>query len=523
MSAIPPALAVDPSRHRTPPPGSRARPVVEAVGVTKRFGTTVALDRVSVRVRPGIHALLGENGAGKSTLMKCLLGHHPPDSGTLLVDDREERIRRPHDAHALGIGMVYQHFTLAPNLTVLENLVLAAGRRRWRIDWRSERAAYQQRLAHMPFAVDLDAPVVSLTAGEKQKVEIVKQLFLERRLLILDEPTSVLTPVEADDVLGRLRDRVAHGDLNVVLITHKLREVLAYADYITVLRGGRHMTTEPRDALDAARLSALMVGDRELAELRDRRVKRGAAPWLEIEDLGAETDRGRPALQGISLGVADGEIVGVAGVSGNGQRELAEILAGQRQARSGQIRVGGRPFHATRTEIKARHVHCLPEDPLRNACVPEMSVADNLAFRRFDEPDYSRGGWWLRRDRLWPRARTLMDRFGVKAASPGVPIATLSGGNVQRAVLARELVDEIQVLVASNPCFGLDVTAVAQVHAQLMEVRNRGAAVLLISEDLDELMELADRIVVLFEGRLVYQATRDEADLTVIGRRMSGG
>jgi general nucleoside transport system ATP-binding protein len=495
---------------------------VETIGTGKRFGDLVALDDVSVRVQAGsVHALLGENGAGKSTLVKCIMGYHRPDTGSVLVDGREMEIATPRQAHALGLGMVYQHFTLVPHMTVLENMVMARADVPMVIDWAAERRRLQAFLASMPFSVTLDAPVAALAAGEKQKAEVLKQLYLESRFLILDEPTSVLTPNEADEILGMIRD-MAHADqITVLIITHKFREVMAFADEVSVLRRGRLVGGGPVASLGPDAMAKMMVGDQEIRGMDGRALLAAQAQCIELDGLQAEDDEGLPAVRGVTLSVRGGEIVGLAGVSGNGQSELVQVLAGQRDATAGEVRIHGQSYGARRAEMLRHRVSLLPEEPLRNACIPRMSVADNMAFRRFDQPPYATGAW-LRRGAFRRAAVELIARYRVRTSSPDAPIGTLSGGNVQRAVLARELSGDVDVLIAANPVFGLDFAAVADIHAQIMAARNRGAAVLLVSEDLDELLELSDRLLVIFEGRIVHETTPAAADLTVIGRYMAG-
>jgi simple sugar transport system ATP-binding protein len=495
---------------------------VEAVSMTKRFGHFVALDRVSLKVVPGtLHALLGENGAGKSTLVKCVMGYHPPDEGGVIVGGHEQTIANPRDAHALGLGMVYQHFTLVPAMTVTENLVLARDRVPAVIDWRRETKDLERFLERMPFRVPLGTRVAALSAGERQKCEILKQLYLERRFLILDEPTSVLTPDEADEVLGMLRQMVVAGDLTVLMITHKFREVMAFADEVTILRRGRLAGGGDVKDMTADAMARMMIGAEALTVQPARSAALGS-PRLEIGGLNALDDGGQPAVRNISLTVHAGEIVGIAGVSGNGQRQFVEVLAGQRDPVGGEIRINGEPYHATREDMRRHRLSCLPEEPLKNACVARMSVAENLAFREFDRPPFARGGWWLERSRFRDNAVRQIEHYRIRTRSPDTSVSDLSGGNVQRTVLARELGGNVDIMIASNPCFGLDFAAVAQIHAELMAVRNRGAAVLLVSEDLDELLELADRILVIFRGGLVYEARAGEADLTEIGRHMAG-
>jgi len=498
---------------------------VEILGMTKRFGALTALDDVSLRVAPGsFHALLGENGAGKSTLVKCLVGYHQPDAGSIVVERRERDIRSPHAAHALGIGMVYQHFTLVPSMTVAENLVMARDDVPAVVRWREERERLAAFMTAVPFTVDLDAPVSRLAAGEKQKVEILKQLYLKRRFMILDEPTSVLTPAEADEVLGMLRAMAQAGQVTVLMITHKFRDVMAFADAVSVLRRGR-LSGEGRVAdLTPANLAEMMVGAREIPEAHAARRNGGGparAPRLAVERLVVEDDRGRSAVDHVTLAVRPGEIVGVAGVSGNGQRELVEALVGQRAPLAGAITVDGRPYRATRHAIRFHGSFSLTEEPLRSACVARMSVAENLALRTFDRAPIALGPF-VRRRALREQAARLIAGFKIKAPGPDAPITTLSGGNVQRAVLARELSEDVSVLVAANPVFGLDFAAVAEIHARILAARERGAAVLLVSEDLDELLALSDRIVVMFGGRIVHETPAATADVAVIGPCMAG-
>jgi len=495
---------------------------LEVIAMSKRFGTFVALDQVSLRVHTGtVHALLGENGAGKSTLVKCIMGYYRPDDGDLLVWGRERTLSNPREAHALGMGMVYQHFTLVPNMTVAENLLMARPSLPAVIRWSQERQAMEAFMATMPFTVDLNARIYTLAAGEKQKVELLKQLYLDRQLLILDEPTSVLTPGEADELLGLLHTMTRQGRLTVLMITHKLREVEAFTDAVTVLRRGKFVGTGTVGKLSSAAMTEMMIGSRHIPPAMERAQREPGPQRLAIRGLQALNDRGVPALRDVHLTLHAGEIVGIAGVSGNGQRELVEILAGQRTPVAGEVEVGGQSYQATRQQMTQHRVCCLPEEPLRNACVPRMSVSDNLVFRRFDRPPLTRGGWWLQFTAIARLAHDLIRRYRIATPSPQAPIANLSGGNVQRTVLARELSDAVEVLIAANPCFGLDVAAAAEIRSQIMAVRNRGSAVLLVSEDLDELLALADRILVMSNGQIVYETPIQTADVATIGHHMA--
>ena len=510
---------------------------LETFELTKRFGNFTAMDSVTMKVAPGsVHALLGENGAGKSTLVKCVAGSQRPDGGAVLVDGRERDIATPIVARSLGIGMVYQHFTLAPGMSVAENLLLAGGRTSAVIDWKKERAALAEFLTTTPFRLDLDATPAGLSAGEKQKLELLKQLYLRPRLLILDEPTSVLTPQEADEVLAFVRAVARRGECTVLMITHKFREVMAYADEVTVLRRGRKVHGAAVAATTPAQLAHAMMGEAAAAkhevaaeagtQAPRTSVAADAAVALEIDALSAMGDRGTLAVRSLSLAVRAGEILGIAGVSGNGQRELVEAIVGQRARAGGLVRVAGQTYAGRRGENRRLQLRALTEEPLKSASVGELSVAHNMALRDFDQPPLQGGRvpglTWLRFGAWRERAREWIAEYGIKTRGETAAIASLSGGNVQRAVLARELAGKINVLIAANPVFGLDFAAVAEIHARIVQVRQKGGAVLLVSEDLDELLELADRIVVMSEGQIVYETAAAEADRRTIGAHMGG-
>ena len=494
---------------------------IETLAMTMRFGAFTALDNVSIKVTPGsFHVLLGENGAGKSTLVKCIMGFYQPTSGQLMIDGREVAVSNPKEAHAHGLGMVYQHFTLVPSLTAAENLVISRNDVPSVIDWKMERAGLAAFMEKMPFSVPLDIPVGRLAAGEKQKLELLKQLYLGRRFLILDEPTSVLTPAEADELLGMVRGLTTSGELTCLMISHKFREVTAFADEVSVLRRGRHVGGGKVGELSTEDMAAMMIGEKMTIRPAER-VALAHETVLSVSGVRAPDRSGFKTIDIVDLKVATGEIVGIAGVSGNGQLELMEILAGQRPLDAGEIRVKGEAFRATRGEARKFNVRYLPEEPLKNACAPRMSVAENIAFRDFDY-DGGKPQIWLNATRMAARAKTLVNDFKVKTASLGAPISSLSGGNVQRAVLARELTGEVDLLIITNPCFGLDFSAVSEIRARILAARNTGTAVLLISEDLDEILELSDRILVMSEGRIAYETPAESADIGVIGQYMAG-
>ncbi len=499
-------------------------PELEVVNMTKRFGTFTALDNVSLHLKPGkFHALLGENGAGKSTLVKCIMGFYKPTSGEVLIDKQNRTIESPRDAHKHGIGMVYQHFTSVPAMTVAENLVLSKFDSPNLIKWKEEYEELNAFMATSPFQVPLNIPVSQLAAGQKQKLEILKQIYLKVGVLILDEPTSVLTPQEADEVLGLLRQAVTDEKLSVLIISHKFREVTAFCDEITVLRKGKFAGNGLVKNLSISDMAEMMMGEKRQPKPVEKIAHPNPTSVLDVQNIHANKDNGIEAVKNVNFTVYSGEIVGIAGISGNGQRELVEVLAGQRNATSGKVLVNGDIYTATRAEMYRHKVFSLPEEPLQNACVPHMSVAENLALRTFDRPPQAKGGILLILKAMRQMALGLISTFKIKTPSTETPIGNLSGGNVQRAVLARELSEEhINLLIAANPCFGLDFAAVEYIHGSIIEARNKGVAVLLVSEDLDELLKLADRIFVISEGELVYESAIADADFNTIGQRMAG-
>lgn len=496
---------------------------LETRGMTKIFGSLVALEDVSIRVKPGeFHALLGENGAGKSTLVKCIMGFYQPTRGEILVDGKLTPIRNPADAKANHIGMVYQHFTLVPSLTAAENMVMSRPNLPAIINWKAEIEELRAFMERMPFKVPLTVPVASLSAGEKQKLELLKQIYLDQHFLILDEPTSVLTPGEADEVLGMLRGLTRDKAITVLMITHKFREVTAFCDHVTVLRRGRMAGAGKVGEISTEEMSRMMIGETEIRASAQRVAKVETDMELELAGIFVDDDEGLPAVEAVNLKIAGGEILGIAGVSGNGQSELLEALSGQRPMKDGQVFIKGQPFTPKRSDFYRFSVFGLPEEPLKNATVPRMSVAENMAFRTFDKPPTASLGWWLSPSIIRKRAADLIKAYRVKTPSGDTPIEQLSGGNVQRAVLARELSGEVGVLIVANPCFGLDFASVAEIRAQIMDQRNAGAAVLLVSEDLDEILELSDRVAVMSEGRINYVAPIGETDRNTIGKYMAG-
>jgi general nucleoside transport system ATP-binding protein len=499
------------------PPVSRGAPALALRGITKRFGDLLANDRIDFDVRPGeVHALLGENGAGKTTAMRIAYGLTHPDSGQILVEDEVQAIRSPRDAIEAGVGMVTQHFALVRPMTVAENLVLGRAST-LRLDLNAARRQAEEASARFGIRVDPAARVADLSVGEQQRVEILKALSRDCRILILDEPTAVLVPDEVQALFATLRLLVGEG-MAVVFISHKLAEVRAISQRITVLRRGAVVGTADGQT-DERELARMMVGRPSFGVERPSDGGWAAhEPILRIRDLHVLGPQELPALSTVSLEVAAGEIVGVAGVSGNGQTELVEVLSGMRPPTAGSITVGDTDVTAANpTAVMAAGVGRIPED--RHASlVGELSVAYNLVLERLDE--FRRGG---RIDEAAVRthAEELIARFDIRAR-PDDPVVTLSGGNIQKVLLARVLSRDPRLLVVSQPTRGLDVGATEYVRSQLLAARQRGAAVLVVSEDLDELLALADRLVVLYEGRIVGQLTAADADVEHIGMLMAG-
>jgi ABC-type uncharacterized transport system ATPase subunit len=481
-------------------------------GIVKRFGDVVANDGVDFTLERGtIHALLGENGAGKTTLMRILYGLTSPDAGeTVLAGERVE-IRSPADAIAAGVGMVTQHFSLVGPMTVAENVVLG-DEGGFRLDLRAARAKVAEASERVGISVDPDARVAALSVGERQRVEIVKALSRECRILILDEPTAVLVPQQVEALFDALR-RLREQGLAVVFITHKLREVMEISDEVTVLRQGRVAGTVATRETNERELGRMMVG-RPMTGVSSGAPHVAGEPVLRVDSVSARGSHGLPALRDVSLEVRGGEILGVAGVSGNGQTELAEVLSGMRACTSGRIGVAGRDVtNARPSQVAAAGVGRIPED--RNASVVrDLSVAYNLVLEHLD--DYRRGPL-LDERRIRATADELIDRFQIRARADDA-VGNLSGGNVQKVVLAREP----KVLVVAQPTHGLDVGATEYVRSQLVAQRNAGAAVLLVSEDLEELLALADRLVVMYEGEIVGRFDSADVDVERLGLLMAG-
>lgn len=496
--------------------------VLEARGITKRFPGVLANDQVDLTLKEGeILALLGENGAGKTTLMNIIYGLYQPDEGEIYVFGKKAHIRSPHDAIRLGIGMVHQHFMLVPVFTVAENLILGAEVTRGGImlDLRRAREAVRHLSNQYGLKVDPDAYIEDLPVGVQQRVEILKALYRGARILILDEPTAVLTPQEVEDLFHIMRQLKARG-VSIVFITHKLKEVLTIADRIMVMRQGRVVGETTPEQTSEAELASMMVG-REVVLRVEKPPARPGEVVLEVEDLYVE-ERGVPVVDGVSLKVRAGEILGIAGVQGNGQTELAEVLTGLRRPQGGVVRIAGErvPFEQARVLIERGLAH-IPEDRQRHGLVLPFSVADNLVLCTYYKAPFAKG--WQRNPRaVLEYAKRLIAQFDIRTPGPQVPVATLSGGNQQKVIVAREFSRPVRVLIANQPTRGLDVGSIEYIHKRIIELRDQGVAVLLISAELDEILSLSDRIAVMYEGRIVAEVDAEKADRATLGLWMAG-
>jgi general nucleoside transport system ATP-binding protein len=499
-----------------------AVPLLEMRGLTKRFPGVVADDHVDFDVRTGeVHTLFGENGAGKSTLMHVLYGLYQPDEGEIRLNGQPVAIRSPAEAIRLGIGMIHQHFMLVDTLTVAENVALGLhSSRRPLTDLRRVSKRVGELSARYRLEVEPEALIWQLSVGERQRVEIIKALYRDVSLLILDEPTAVLTPGEVDHLFGVLRQMASDGR-GLVFISHKIREVLELSDRITVLRSGRKVATVGRGEVGPHTLAEMMVGH-ELPSEEPSTATAVGEVRLTVRDLHVRGDRGADAVRGVSLDVHSGEIVAIAGVSGNGQRELAEAVAGLRGPISGSIRIGDAEL-AGRGPARAREAGLgfVPEERMRDGVVTGFSVAENLLLIDNATWPYSRFGF-LRSRIIRRHCEELVEMFDVKTPSLETPVASLSGGNVQKLILAREVSGEPPVLLAAQPTRGVDVGAARYIHDRLVRQRDSGTALLVISEDLDEVLSIADRVLVMYEGKIVAEADPRQSTREALGMMMAG-
>jgi simple sugar transport system ATP-binding protein len=497
-------------------------PVLELRGITKQFPGVLANDHIDLDLKRGeVHALLGENGAGKSTLMNILYGLYRPDEGEILIQGKPVAFSSAKDAIAQGIGMVHQHFMLIPVMTVAENIVLGTEPTEAGVflDYSAARERVREIATTFGFRVDPDARVQNITVGQQQRVEILKALYRRADILILDEPTAVLTPQEATELFGILKSLRSEG-MSIIFISHKLNEVLEIADRISVLRRGKKIGTVPREGATEPELARMMVG-RDVVLRVEKPPPTMGEPLLEISDLHVFDDREIEKVRGVSLQVRAGEILGIAGVDGNGQTELIEAITGLRRPQSGTITVAGKAVrHAhARTMLDAGIGH-IPEDRQRRGLVLEFSLAENIALHDYCYPPDSEHGWLFPR-RLIERARRLIKDFDIRGGNPQTRAGALSGGNQQKVVVAREVERDPKALVAAQPTRGLDVGAIEYVHRRLVAERDEGRAILLVSLELEEILSLSDRILVMFEGQIVGEyppsATEEELGLAMIG------
>ena len=496
--------------------------LLEVTGVTKRYPGVVANDNVSLTVNAGeVVALLGENGAGKSTLLKAVFGLIKPDSGEIKIGGTPIVFGDTAGVISRGVGMVHQHFQLVPVMTVAENLILGDEPKRGLfINQKAARAEIIALSKRYGLEVDPDAVIEDLPVGMQQRVEILKALRKDVKLLILDEPTAVLTPQEIDELLGVIRN-LAKSGVGVVLITHKLHEVMAVADRVVVLRGGKLVgTTTPKETNEAG-LAQMMVGRSVVLQVNRTEAKRGAVV-LEVKDLQVRDDRKIMSVKGVDLTLHKGEILGVAGVEGNGQRELVEAICGMRHRESGQVLING-----VATKDMAPHsvheagISHIPEDREKHGLVASYTIADNLVLNQFDQAPFAKG--WVRNlAEVAKNAHQLVEKFDIRTPSAFNTASSLSGGNKQKVVVARELSEDLPVLVAAQPTRGVDVGSIEFIHNQLISARDKGAGVLLVSAELDEILSLSDRIAVMSGGQIVAIVESKDADRNYIGRLMAG-
>lgn len=505
--------------------GNTADAVVEMTKITKRFPGIVANDSVNLTVRRGtIHALLGENGAGKSTLMNILFGLYQPDEGEIRLNGKPVSIANPNVAGELGIGMVHQHFMLVHNFTVTENIMLGAETTKGgiRLDRRKAAQRVRELSAAYGLAVDPDALIEDISVGMQQRVEILKTLYRGADILIFDEPTAVLTPQEIAELLAVMRSLVASGK-TIILITHKLKEIMRVCDEVTIIRRGKVVDTLPVAGSRPDELAAKMVG-REVNFAVEKKAREHTGTLLEVRDVTLADARGVKALDGIGFELRAGEIFGIAGVDGNGQKELVEVLTGLAKPAGGEVLLKGRSVAgASPRAIAEAGVGYIPEDRHKRGLVLDFDIGENLALKTYDKPPFAKGAFgFLQYDRIYEKARELIRLFDVRTPGERTKARSLSGGNQQKVVIAREVDANPDVLIAAQPTRGLDVGAIEFIHRRLVEQRDQGKAVLLLSLELDEILALSDRIGVIFGGKLVGILPAAEADEKTLGLMMAG-
>lgn len=498
--------------------------VIQMKDIVKKFGDFTANDHINLTVHKGeVHAILGENGAGKSTLMNVLYGLYKPTSGQIFIDGQEVHLNGPRHAIELGVGMVHQHFMLIQPFTVTDNIILGVEPTRGIVvDEKTARKRVIELSERYGMKVDPDAKIQDISVGMQQRVEILKVLYRGAKTLILDEPTASLTPQEIDELMEIIRNLTADGK-SVILITHKLKEIKACSDYCTIIRQGKYIDTVKVSDVSESQLASMMVG-RNVSFTVDKPDKEPGKEVLEVKDLRAKDYRGAEILKGLDLHVRAGEIVGLAGVDGNGQTELVEILTGLKKAESGMIMMEGKDvFNRTPKELFDAGISCIPADRQKNGLVLDFSVEDNLILQHYNEEPYAKHNI-LQRNVIRRHAAELEERFDIRPRhTEAHPAGTLSGGNQQKVIIAREVTNDKELLIAFNPTRGLDVGAIEFVHRYLVEQRNKGRAVLLVSFELDEIIDLSDRIDVIFDGKIQGEIAGKDADEKELGFMMAGG
>lgn len=496
---------------------------VKMTDIVKKFGEVLACDHVNFSVKTGeIHALLGENGAGKSTIMSMLSGIYRGDNGVIAIHGQETRIRSPKDAVALGIGMVHQNFRLVDTLTALENIILGEKSSVWHgFTWKNKKMAEIEDIsAKYGLTFPINKPVWQLSVGEQQRVEIVKTLYRGADIIILDEPTSVLTPGEADQLFKTMQKLKSNGK-TMIITTHKLKEVMAVADRISVMRKGKMIALMNKEETSVEQLAQLMVG-RELKSTIPAREERSGKPILKVDQLLVEAEQGFSALNGIDFTIHEGEIVGVAGVAGNGQKELAEVLTGLRKWKSGSIVYNNERIHSPSAKsLIDKGIAHIPENRMKSGLAGSLGIVDNLLFKTYRSKKRSMFGL-MKKQKNEEWSAELIKKFDVRTPDLTSPVRQLSGGNQQKLLFAREIDQNPLLMIAVHPTQGLDVGAAEAVHRILVDLRNSGSGILLISEDLDEVMQLSDKILVLYNGQINGVLSRNEADKEQIGQLMAG-
>ena len=493
---------------------------LEMCGITKRFPGVISNNKVNIQIKAGeVLAILGENGAGKTTLMNVLYGLYQPEAGRILLNGKPVNINSPSEAIALGIGMVHQHFMLVPTLTVCENVILGLSKS-FLVDLKTAAQRIRQITDAYGLAINPDAFVWQLSVGEQQRVEIIKALYRGANLLILDEPTAVLTPQESNELIQLLRNMAAQGN-SIILISHKLHEVMALSDRVTVLRDGEVCADVLTRESSQEALAQLMVGRKMAPCKREGKFSPGKTV-LELQNVFAHGDKGTEALAGVCLNIKEGEILGIAGVSGNGQKELAEVIAGLRKVSKGKITLNGKvSTKMSPARIIQQGLGYIPEDRLHVGSIPSFSIWESLILKDHNHPPYAKHTL-LQNRAIMAHSASLVEKYGVKTPNLQTATGRLSGGNIQRVILAREITRNPVALVAAYPTRGLDIGATEYLHSKLLEARKNGIGVLLISEDLEELLSICDNIAVLYEGKVMKVMPVEETDERILGLLMAG-